>query len=174
VLLSRNTSSQGLAPELAKAEEEEARVEGHQCGQNDCLGEMWRVWHEGAAEAVEEKRIGGQTLSLWYLEVSSTAFTPQPPEVRPGGEAIEQDARSLRARTPARQTSLPMKPRLVWTSDPEAAKRLRQEGAIDAQADQDPSKQTIRVVIDRTGIAHGSKAPRGKERDHRQRIPAEG
>jgi translation initiation factor 1 len=42
-----------------------------------------------------------------------------------------------------------MKSRLVWTSDPEAAKRLRQEGATDAQADQDPSKQTIRVVIDR-------------------------
>jgi translation initiation factor 1 len=42
-----------------------------------------------------------------------------------------------------------MKSRLVWTSDPEAAKRLRQGEAIDAQADQDPSKQTIRVVIDR-------------------------
>lgn len=42
-----------------------------------------------------------------------------------------------------------MKSRLVWTSDPEAAKRLRQESSIDTQADQDPSKQTIRVVIDR-------------------------
>jgi len=42
-----------------------------------------------------------------------------------------------------------MKSRLVWTSDPEAAKRLRQESVIDAQADQDPSKQAIRVVIDR-------------------------
>jgi translation initiation factor 1 len=42
-----------------------------------------------------------------------------------------------------------MKSRLVWTSDPESAKRLRREDAIDAQADQDPSKQTIRVVIDR-------------------------
>jgi translation initiation factor 1 len=42
-----------------------------------------------------------------------------------------------------------MKSRLVWTSDPEAAKRLRQEDAIDAQADQEPSKQIIRVVIDR-------------------------
>jgi translation initiation factor 1 len=42
-----------------------------------------------------------------------------------------------------------MKSRLVWTSDPEAAKRLRQEGAVDAQSDQEPSKQTIRVVIDR-------------------------
>jgi translation initiation factor 1 len=42
-----------------------------------------------------------------------------------------------------------MKSRLVWTSDPEAAKKLRQESAIDTQADHDPSKQTIRVVIDR-------------------------
>jgi translation initiation factor 1 len=42
-----------------------------------------------------------------------------------------------------------MKSRLVWTSDPEAAKRLREEGVTDAQADQDPSKQIIRVVIDR-------------------------
>jgi len=42
-----------------------------------------------------------------------------------------------------------MKSRLVWTSDPEAAKRLREEGAVDARADQDPSKQTVRVVIDR-------------------------
>jgi len=42
-----------------------------------------------------------------------------------------------------------MKSRLVWTSDPEAAKRLREEGANDAQADQEPSKQSIRVVIDR-------------------------
>jgi translation initiation factor 1 len=42
-----------------------------------------------------------------------------------------------------------MKSRLVWTSDPEAAKQLRQESAIDAQSDHDPSKQTIRVVIDR-------------------------
>ncbi|HXH93928.1 MAG TPA: translation initiation factor [Thermoanaerobaculia bacterium] len=42
-----------------------------------------------------------------------------------------------------------MKSRLVWTSDPEAAKRLREEGAVDARADQDPSKQTIRVELDR-------------------------
>jgi translation initiation factor 1 len=42
-----------------------------------------------------------------------------------------------------------MKSRLVWTSDPEAAKRLRQEGAVDARADEEPSKQSIRVVIDR-------------------------
>ncbi len=42
-----------------------------------------------------------------------------------------------------------MKSRLVWTSDPEAAKRLREEGASNAETDHDPSKQTIRVVIDR-------------------------
>jgi translation initiation factor 1 len=42
-----------------------------------------------------------------------------------------------------------MKSRLVWTSDPEAAKRLREEGVVDARADQEPAKQTIRVVIDR-------------------------
>lgn len=42
-----------------------------------------------------------------------------------------------------------MKSRLVWTSDPEAAKRLRDEGALDAQADVDPSKQTIKVMLDR-------------------------
>src|ERR1019366_1002016 len=66
---------------------------------------------------------------------------------------------------------MPMKSHLVWTSDPEAAKRLRQEGAIDAQADQDPSQtdhpRLSAVVIDR-------KRSRGKECDHRQRIPAEG
>jgi translation initiation factor 1 len=48
----------------------------------------------------------------------------------------------------SRHNHLPMKSRLVWTSDPEAAKRLRQEGEIDTQADLDPSKQTIRVVVD--------------------------
>ena len=42
-----------------------------------------------------------------------------------------------------------MKSRLVWTSDPEAAKRLREEDVVDARVDQEPSKQTIRVVIDR-------------------------
>jgi translation initiation factor 1 len=41
-----------------------------------------------------------------------------------------------------------MKSRLVWTSDPEAAKRLREQGAVDARVDQEPSKQVIRVVID--------------------------
>ena len=42
-----------------------------------------------------------------------------------------------------------MKTRLVWTSDPEAAKRLREERTLDAQTDADPSKQTIRVTLDR-------------------------
>jgi translation initiation factor 1 len=42
-----------------------------------------------------------------------------------------------------------MKSRLVWTSDPEAAKRLREEGSLIPQADVDASKQTIRVAIDR-------------------------
>jgi translation initiation factor 1 len=46
-----------------------------------------------------------------------------------------------------------MKSRLVWTSDPEAAKRLREEGATDAHADQEPGKQTIRVVVDRKRLA---------------------
>jgi len=41
-----------------------------------------------------------------------------------------------------------MKSRLVWTSDPEAAKRLREESAVEVQRDQE-AKQSIRVVIDR-------------------------
>ena len=42
-----------------------------------------------------------------------------------------------------------MKSRLVWTSDPEAAKRMRDEGGVNAQTDQEPAKQSIRVGIDR-------------------------
>jgi translation initiation factor 1 len=42
-----------------------------------------------------------------------------------------------------------MKSRLVWTSDPEAAKRLREEGVVDSRADEEPAAQTIRVVVDR-------------------------
>ena len=43
-----------------------------------------------------------------------------------------------------------MKSRLVWTSDPEAAKRLRAEGALaPQQTDAEPSTQTIRVALDR-------------------------
>jgi translation initiation factor 1 len=39
--------------------------------------------------------------------------------------------------------------KLVWTSDPDAAKKLREEGRLDAPKDVEPSKQTIRVAIDR-------------------------
>ncbi len=42
-----------------------------------------------------------------------------------------------------------MKFRMVWTSDPEAAKRLREEGALVPQVDVEPGKQVIRVVVDR-------------------------
>jgi translation initiation factor 1 len=42
-----------------------------------------------------------------------------------------------------------MASKLVWTSDPEAAKKLRDEGKLDAARDADPSKQTIRVVVDK-------------------------
>ena len=39
--------------------------------------------------------------------------------------------------------------KLVWTSDPEKAKQLRDSGKLDAPAtDADPAKQTIRVGID--------------------------
>jgi len=39
--------------------------------------------------------------------------------------------------------------KLVWTSDPELAKKLRDDGKLDAQQDAEPSKQTIRVAIDK-------------------------
>ena len=40
--------------------------------------------------------------------------------------------------------------KLVWTSDPEEAKRLRESGKLDAPAtDADASKQTIRVATDK-------------------------
>ena len=42
-----------------------------------------------------------------------------------------------------------MSTKLVWTSDPEEAKRLREEGKLDAPKDVEPSKQTIRVAVDR-------------------------
>src|SRR3954452_3090865 len=47
-----------------------------------------------------------------------------------------------------------MKCRLFLTSGQEGGRRLREEGVVDARADQEPSKQAIRVVIDhkrRTG-----------------------
>ena len=39
--------------------------------------------------------------------------------------------------------------KLVWTSDPEEAKRLRDSGKIETRRDVDPAKQTIRVGVDR-------------------------
>ena len=42
-----------------------------------------------------------------------------------------------------------MSSKLVWTSDPEAAKKLREDGKLDAGKDVDPSKQTIRVALDK-------------------------
>ena len=39
--------------------------------------------------------------------------------------------------------------KLVWTSDPEEAKRLREAGRIDAGRDTPAEKQTIRVTLDR-------------------------
>ncbi|HVR39451.1 MAG TPA: translation initiation factor [Thermoanaerobaculia bacterium] len=39
--------------------------------------------------------------------------------------------------------------KLVWTSDPEAARRLRESGKLDSPKDVDSSKQTIRVAVDR-------------------------
>lgn len=42
-----------------------------------------------------------------------------------------------------------MSSKLVWTSDPEEAKRLRDAGKLDAPADVEPAKQSIRVTVDR-------------------------
>ena len=39
--------------------------------------------------------------------------------------------------------------KLVWTSDPEEAKRLREAGKLEAPVDADVGKQTIRVSLDR-------------------------
>jgi len=39
--------------------------------------------------------------------------------------------------------------KLVWTSDPEEAKRLRESGRLDATRDVEPARQTIRVTVDR-------------------------
>lgn len=39
--------------------------------------------------------------------------------------------------------------KLVWTSDPDQAKRLRDDGKVPSKGDVDPAKQTIRVGIDR-------------------------
>lgn len=42
-----------------------------------------------------------------------------------------------------------MATKLVWTSDPEEAKRLRESGKLDDAKDVEPAKQTIRVAVDR-------------------------
>ncbi len=39
--------------------------------------------------------------------------------------------------------------KLVWTSDPEEAKKLRETGVLDEKRDVEPSLQTIDVVLDR-------------------------
>jgi translation initiation factor 1 len=42
-----------------------------------------------------------------------------------------------------------MATKLVWTSDPEEAKRLRDAGKLETPVDLDSAKQTIRVVTDK-------------------------
>jgi len=42
-----------------------------------------------------------------------------------------------------------MATKLVWTSDPEEAKRLRESGKLDEPTNAEPAKQTIRVTADR-------------------------
>lgn len=42
-----------------------------------------------------------------------------------------------------------MATKLVWTSDPEEARRLRESGKLDAPCDLEPAKQIIRVQLDR-------------------------
>lgn len=42
-----------------------------------------------------------------------------------------------------------MSSKLVWTSDPEEAKRLRETGRLEDATDIEPAKQTIRVAVDR-------------------------
>ena len=39
--------------------------------------------------------------------------------------------------------------KLVWTSDPEAARRLREEGKLETPVDVEPTRQTIRVTLDK-------------------------
>lgn len=42
-----------------------------------------------------------------------------------------------------------MSTKLVWTSDPEEARRLRDQDKLETPADADSTKQSIRVVTDR-------------------------
>jgi translation initiation factor 1 len=39
--------------------------------------------------------------------------------------------------------------KLVWTSDPESAKKLREEGKLETRGDVEPARQTIRVAVDK-------------------------
>ncbi|MCU1349706.1 MAG: translation initiation factor eIF-1/SUI1-like protein [Acidobacteria bacterium] len=39
--------------------------------------------------------------------------------------------------------------KLVWTSDPETARKLRESGATEPRRDAPPSEQTIKVGVDR-------------------------
>jgi translation initiation factor 1 len=39
--------------------------------------------------------------------------------------------------------------KLVWTSDPEAARRLRESGKLETPVDVETAKQTIRVALDK-------------------------
>lgn len=39
--------------------------------------------------------------------------------------------------------------KLVWTSDPEEAKRLRESGKLETPVDADVAKQSIRVTLDK-------------------------
>jgi translation initiation factor 1 len=39
--------------------------------------------------------------------------------------------------------------KLVWTSDPEAARRLRESGKLETPVDVEPGKQSIRVTLDK-------------------------
>jgi translation initiation factor 1 len=59
--------------------------------------------------------------------------------------------------------------KLVWTSDPETARKLRESGATEPRKDAPPSAQTIRVAVDRkrragktvtiaSGFAHTAEA----------------
>jgi translation initiation factor 1 len=58
--------------------------------------------------------------------------------------------------------------KIVWTSDPEEARRLRESGRLEPQRDAEPAAQTIRVALDRkrragktvtvaNGFAHSAK-----------------
>ena len=42
-----------------------------------------------------------------------------------------------------------MNTKLIWTSDPAAAKQLRDEGKLDERRDLPPETQTIRVTLDK-------------------------